>query len=75
MTDYPIARTVDELIAVLSELDPQAVPTSHEPPFTGVKVVLQDSGKVMLASLWNTGEGRELRAAEKLNNSEPNPQA
>lgn len=67
MEDYPIARTVGELIAILSKLDPNSVPMSHEPPFTGVKVVAQDdSGKVMLASLWNTEEGRAQRAAEKL---------
>lgn len=65
MTDYQIARTVGELIAILSEMDPSAVPMSHEPPFTGVKVVAQDNGKVMLASLWNTDEGRAFRATQE----------
>ena len=64
--NYTICRTVADLIAELSKLPPDTVPLSHEPPFTGIKVVPQEGGgKVMLASLWNTDEGRAQRAAEK----------
>lgn len=63
MTEPRIVRTVSELVAVLGQLDPNTVPTSHEPPFTGVKVVPQDNGKVYIASLWNTAEGRQMREA------------
>jgi len=66
MTDYPIARTIGELISILSDMDPNTVPMSHEPPFTGVKVVEQNNGKVMIASLWDTDEGRAQRAEHKL---------
>lgn len=62
---YPIARTVAELINELAKLPPEAVPHSHEPPFTGVKIVPGDNGRVYIASLWNTDEGRAERAERK----------
>lgn len=72
MTQAPrICRTVAEIITVLGDLDPATIPISHEPPFTGVKVVPQDNGKVYIASLWNTTEGREMRG--KMMRKNPNP--
>lgn len=63
---HTICRTVADLIVELSKLPPETIPTSHEPPFTGVKVVPQEGrGKVFIASLWNTDEGRTERATAK----------
>lgn len=60
-----IVRTVTDLIAELQKLDSDTIPISHEPPFTGVQIVPQEDGKVYIASLWNSDEGRAYRAARK----------
>jgi hypothetical protein len=45
-----IVTTVADLIRELSKLPANTVPISLEPPFTGVKIVQQDNGKVLLSS-------------------------
>lgn len=60
-----IVKTVSDLIAELQKLDGATIPISHEPPFTGVQIVPQEDGKVYIASLWNSAEGRAYRAASK----------
>lgn len=57
-------RTVKELIDTLSQLDQESTPISHEGPFTGVRVIPQESGNVLIASLWNTDEGRDYRSVQ-----------
>ena len=46
-----IAKTVSELTALLASLPPDAVVFSVEPPFSGVKLVPQDSGGVLVAPI------------------------
>lgn len=46
-----IAQTVSQLAALLATLPPDAVVIAKEPPFTGVKLVPQDSGKVLVAPI------------------------
>lgn len=43
-------RTVKELIEALQRLNQSAVPMAAEPPFTGVRVILQSSGKVLICT-------------------------
>jgi hypothetical protein len=57
-----ICRTVAELIEALKTLPPDAVPMAQEPPFTGVQVIPQDSGRVYLASLHGTPEAEAYLA-------------
>lgn len=61
MTEPRICHTVAELIEFLGELDPNAVVMSHEPPFTGVYVVPQSTGQILIASLHSTDEGKAYR--------------
>jgi hypothetical protein len=44
-----IYRTIGELVAALQKLDQNAVPYSIGIPFTGVQLVAQDNGKVLIA--------------------------
>jgi Iap family predicted aminopeptidase len=65
MTQNTIVRTAGELIEALKAFDPASKLISHEPPFTGVQLVEQGNGSILLASLWNSDEGRAYRAASK----------
>lgn len=52
MSEYPIARTVAELIAELQRLDPTAAVFTSQPPFTGVQVIRQkESGDVFVSPM------------------------
>jgi len=41
-------RTIKELIEALERLDQDAVPMAAEPPFSGVRLILQESGKILI---------------------------
>lgn len=43
-----LVDTVADLIEVLQMMDPKAVPVGPWPPFTGVRVVSQTSGHVLI---------------------------
>lgn len=45
-----IYKTVAELIEALQQLDQDAILFSTDMPFTGVQLVPQDDGKVLIAS-------------------------
>jgi hypothetical protein len=43
-----VCNTVGELIEALSKLPPETVPIGIDPPFDGIKLVVQHNGKVLL---------------------------
>lgn len=65
MTQNAIVRTAGELIEALKAFAPACKVISHEPPFTGIQLVEQGNGSILIASLWNSDEGRAHRAASK----------
>lgn len=44
-----IHKTVADLIDALSQIDQSAVPHSMDAPFTGVRLVPQNDGKILIA--------------------------
>lgn len=59
-----ICRNAGELIKALAEFEAGATVFASEPPFTGIKLVPQSNGKLLIASLYDTEEGRAYRDAK-----------
>lgn len=60
-SDYGVAETIGNLMALLGMFDPHRTPVTIEPPFTGVRVIPQESGSILIAP-----PPREKRAPKAL---------